>query len=313
MSCAMKPPAANCPTLAEHGAELSPEKDRYVLYISMMCPFAHRVNLVRSLKGLKSWIQLVVLDPELGSNGWFFSGRFGTAERDPLYGFKYLKDLYLKSEPGYTGRSSVPMLWDKKTEKVISNESGDLMRMLYSSFDALLPPELQEMNLPGGGFYPNDLRADIEKLNSLIHSSLNAGVYNVGLASSQEAYDEASDKVFDLLDQVEQRLQSNRFLLGPNITETDLRLYTSIARFDVAYYTVFRCNLKMIRLDYPAIDRWYRQLYHTGVPWSQSAFEETTDFFACKFGYTKFYESRRVGAKDIIPAGPSPAILPPGA
>ncbi|GLA10358.1 hypothetical protein AnigIFM60653_003788 [Aspergillus niger] len=248
MSCAIKSPAANRPTVAEHVATLSPEKDRYVLYISMMCPFAHRVNLVRSLKGLKSWIQLVVLDPESGANGWFFSGRFGTAERDPLYGFKYLKDLYLKSEPGYTGRISVPMLWDKKIEKVVSNESGDLMRMLYSSFDALLPAKFQEANLPGGGFYPKDLRADIEKLNSLIHSSLNAGVYNVGLASSQEAYDQASDK-----------------------------------------------------------------LYHTGVPWSKTAFEETTDFFAYKFGYTKFYEGRKVGAKDITPAGPSPAILPPSA
>ena len=168
----------------------------------------------------------------------------------------------------------------------------------------------------------------------MIPSRLNAGVYNVGLASTQEAYDQASDKVFDLLDHIEQRLQFIPFLLGPNSTESDLRLYTSIARFDVAYYTIFRCNLRMIRLDYPAIDRWYRRLYHTGVCLGpRLPFEETTDFFAvsvltplsmisaplmvyflqCKFGYTKFYEGRKVGAMDIVPAGPSPAILPPHA
>jgi putative glutathione S-transferase len=244
-----------------------------------MCPFAHRANVVRSLKGLHTVIQLVVLDPEMGPDGWFFSGRFGTAGCDPLYGFKRLKDLYLKSDPDYTGRFSVPMLWDKKTEKVVSKESADLMRMFYTSFDSLLPPELQELNLPGGGFFPNHLQVEINELNSLIHSRLNAGVYNVGLASSQEAYDQEIEKLFGLLHQMEQRLRTKTFLFGDYITESDLRLYTSIARFDVAYYTIFRCNLQMVRQGYPMLEQWYRRLYHCGVSWSPNAFKETTNFF----------------------------------
>ncbi|KAJ5186598.1 hypothetical protein N7449_011362, partial [Penicillium cf. viridicatum] len=292
-------------------SKFSAEKGRYVLYISYMCPFAHRATVVRSLKGLESIIQLVVLDPELGPDGWFFSGRFGTAECDPLYGFKYLKDLYLKADPNYAGRFSVPLLWDKKNHTAVNNESSELMRMFYTAFDNLLPPELQEPNFPGGGLYPNHFRKEIDEWNALINSNLNTGVYNVGLASSQDEYTQSVDKLFGTLDQIEHRLQSSGpYLFGDSLTETDLRLYTTVTRFDVAYYTIFRCNLKMIRLDYPAIDLWYRSLYHDKSGRTRDAFKATTDFFAHKFGYTKLFASKMGGTGDIVPAGPSPAILP---
>lgn len=239
--------------------------------------------MVRCLKGLEPFIQLVVLDPELGPDGWFFSGRFGTAECDPLYGFRYLKDIYLKADPNYAGRFSVPLLWDKKNHSAVNNESSELMRMFYTAFDTLLPPQLQEPNLPGGGFYPNHLQMEIEEWNALIHSNLNVGVYDVGMASSQDQYNQSVDRLFATLDQIEHRLQSSGpYLFGDSLTETDLRLYTTVSRFDVAYYTIFRCNLKMIRLDYPAIDLWYRSLYYDKASRTKDAFKATTNFFAVR-------------------------------
>ncbi|KAI9041809.1 uncharacterized protein KD926_006533 [Aspergillus affinis] len=268
---------------SDSDAKFPAEKGRYVLYISYMCPFAHRATVVRCLKGLEPFIQLVVLDPELGPDGWFFSGRFGTAECDPLYRFRYIKDLYLKADPDYAGRFSVPLLWDKKNHTAVNNESSELMQMFYTAFDNLLPPQLQEPNLPGGGLYPNHLRKEIDEWNAMIHSNFNVGVYNVGMASSQDEYNQSVNRVFGTLDQIEYRLRSNGpYLFGDFLTETDLRLYTTVSRFDVAYYTIFRCNLKMIRLDYPAIDLWYRSLYYDKSSQTRDAFKATTDFFAVR-------------------------------
>ncbi|KAJ5507575.1 hypothetical protein N7527_009718 [Penicillium freii] len=233
------------------------------------------------------------------------------------------------------------MLWDKKNEMIVNNESGELMRMFYSAFDDLLPPQLQEPNLPGGGLYPSHLRREIDEWNALIHSNLNAGVYNVGMASNQDQYNESVDKLFATMDQIERRLQSSGpYLFGDFLTETDIRLYTTVSRFDVAYYPIFRCNLKMVRLDYPAIDMWYRSLYYDESSRTSGAFKTTTNFFAVrsrlmamdcrlqttqsqianfvfvvhqhKFGYTKLFASKMGGNGDIIPAGPAPAILPLG-
>ncbi|KAJ5084264.1 hypothetical protein NUU61_008843 [Penicillium alfredii] len=262
-------------------SEFPAEKDRYVLYINYGCPWAHRANLVRTLKGLQDIIPMVVLDPELGPDGWFFSGRWGSAEKDPLYGFKYLKELYFKADPQYEGRYTVPTLWDKKKETIVSNESSEIIRMLYTEFDHLLSPKLREANRPGGGFYPDHLRGEIDAMNAWVYPQINNGVYKTGFATTQTAYEENIYPLFEALDRIEAHLAQpghRPFLFGKHITEADIRLYTTIARFDVAYYLIFRCNLKMIRHDYPRIDQWYRRLYYDKSDETHGAFRQTTFF-----------------------------------
>ncbi|GLA50495.1 hypothetical protein AnigIFM63604_006555 [Aspergillus niger] len=299
---------------SDPNAEFPAEKDRYVLYLTYGCPWAHRTNLVRSLKGLEDIIQLVVLDPELGPEGWFFSGRWGSAEKDPLYGFTKLSQFYFKAEPDYEGRYTVPMLWDKRKETIVNNESAEIIRMLYTEFDQLLPEELREANRPGGGFYPAHLRSEIDAMNEWVYHKINNGVYKTGFATTQEAYDANVYPLFEALDRVEQHLAHpghQPYLFGENITEADIRLYTTICRFDVAYYLIFRCNLKMIRHDYPLIDRWYRRLYHDETQRTRGgAFKKTTLFGIYKFGYLKALGKRLGSTQTIIPAGPFPDILP---
>jgi putative glutathione S-transferase len=267
-------------------AEFPAEKDRYVLYLNLGCPWAHRTNLVRSLKGLEGIIDIVTTGIVLGPNGWFFSGEDGSADKDPLYGFKYLKELYFKANPAYTGRYTVPVLWDKKKETIVNNESSEIIRMFYSAFDELLPAELREVNRPGGGYYPEQLRADIDEMNTWVYDTVNNGVYKTGFATSQAAYETNVDQLFKSLDRIETHLADPKhqpYLFGEEITEADIRLYTTIVRFDVAYHTIFKCNYKMIRHDYPRIHKWLRLLY-----WDESArttggaFKRTTNFPAVR-------------------------------
>ena len=253
-----------------------------MLYINKGCPWAHRANLVRSLKGLEEIIQLVVLDPELTPKGWYFTGRLGTDVKDPLYGFTYLRELYFKADPGYDKRFTVPMLWDRKKETIVNNESSEIIRMFYDEFDDLLPEHLRESG-SGKPLYPEHLRKEIDEMNEWVYDTVNNGVYKTGFAATQAAYDEHVYPLFKSLDRLEEHLGQqghHPFLFGDHITEADIRLYPTLARFDTAYYTMFKCNLKMVRHDYPRLHAWLRRLY-----WDES--EETN---GGAFGKTTYFD-----------------------
>ncbi|KAK2736270.1 hypothetical protein FQN55_001730 [Onygenales sp. PD_40] len=292
-------------------APFPPEKDRYVLYLTTGCPWAHRTNIVRTLKGLEPIIQLVLLDPRLGPDGWRFSGEHGSAPQDPLYGFTYLRELYEKAEPGYVGRYTVPVLWDRKRETIVSNESAEIIRFLDTEFEAVVAPG----DAVGYSLYPERLRAEIDEMNAWVYDRVNNGVYKAGFAATQEAYEENVYPLFEALDRIEAHLGSEEYhgpyLFGEQITEADVRLFTTIVRFDVAYYAIFRCSLKMIRHDYPRIHRWLRTLY-----WDESertaggAFRKTTDFDALKLSYSYTQQKQLGNTNTIISAGPYPHILP---
>lgn len=262
--------------------------------------------MVRSLKGLEDIISLAVCDFILTQDGWLFTGENGSMEKDPLYGFTSLKQMYLKADPEYNLRYTVPMLWDKKKETVVSNESSEIIRMFYSAFDALLPEEKRETAHPLGGYLPKDesLRQQIEDMNVWVYDNVNNGVYKTGFASTQEAYREHLYPLFEGLDKLEKHLTSAEkpqgpYLFGKALTEADIRLYPTIARFDTAYHTTFKCNLKMIRYDYPALDKWLRECY-----WNNEAFKNTTYFECFKRGYAI---ARRM---DVWAEGPVPHIGP---
>lgn len=231
------------------------------------------------LKGLTDVIQIIVTDYELGPNGWFFSGRYGTEPIDPLYGFKFLKELYFKADPNYNARFTVPCLWDKKKETIVNNESSEIIRMLYTEFDAFVPTDRTEIARP---LFPKDLQPEIESMNDWVYNNLNNGVYKTGFAATQEAYEEHLFPVFASLDRLEEHLSQrghSPYLFGDQITEADIRLYPTIARFDAAYFTCFKCNLKMIRYEYPKIQAWYQRLYwDTGDATNGGAFGKTTYF-----------------------------------
>jgi glutathionyl-hydroquinone reductase len=250
--------------------------------LNLGCPWAHRTNLVCSLKGLEPIIQLILCDVELTHDGWLFTGAHGSAEKDPLYGFTTFKQLYLKADPNYEGRYTVPCLWDKKTETIVNNESSEIIRMMYTEFDDLLPQEMREVNRPGGGFYPEHLRMEIDEMNEWVYNKVNNGVYKAGFATTQDAYESNIFPLFESLDRLEEHLGQpghSPYLFGENITEADIRLYVTIIRFDVAYYSIFMCNLKMIRHDYPRLDKWLRTLYwDEGDRTNGGAFKKTTYF-----------------------------------
>jgi len=281
------------------------EKDRYVVYINWGCPWAARVNLLLHLKDLTSVIQIVVLDYTMGPDGWFFSGQDGTDPIDPLYGFKFLKEIYLKADPEYNARYTVPCLWDKKKETVVNNESSEILRMLYTEFDAFVPEDRREDVRP---LFPKHLQKEIEEMNEWVYNTVNNGVYKTGFATTQEAYDEHLYVLFESLDRLEKHLEQpghSPYLFGEHITEADIRLYPTIVRFDVAYVTIFKCNLRMIRHDYPKLHAWLRRLYWDDDKESNGgAFKKTTNFDHIKKGYVLATKS------GIVPGGPLPNIQP---
>jgi putative glutathione S-transferase len=273
---------------SDPNSEFPAEKDRYVVYINRGCPWAHRVNIVLHLKGLTSIIPIIVTDCQLVPNGWSFTGNDGSATADPLYGFKHLRELYLKADPEYTGRYTVPCLWDKKKETVVNNESSEILRMLSTEFDAFVPEDRKESARP---LFPKPLQKEIEDMNEWVYNTVNSGVYKTGFATTQAAYEENLHALFASLDRLEKHLEQpghSPFLFGQHITEADIRLFTTLIRFDVAYVTIFKCNLKMIRYDYPRLHDWLRKVYwDEGEESNGGAFQKTTYFDTVSFSCLK--------------------------
>lgn len=227
---------------------------RYHLYVSLACPWAHRTLIFRRLKGLDDHISVSVVHPDMLADGWTFRTDFEGATGDTLYGLPFARDIYLKADPGCTTRVTVPILWDKQRETIVSNESSEIIRMFNSAFDAI--------TANNADYWPEALREAIEPVNARIYDSLNNGVYKAGFATTQSAYDAAVAPLFETLDWLEERLSRSRYLMGERLTEADWRLFTTLARFDSVYHLHFKCNRKRI-VDYPNLWAYTRDLYQT--------------------------------------------------
>ncbi|MBN7757638.1 glutathione S-transferase family protein [Nitratireductor aquimarinus] len=262
------------------------EPGRYHLYVSLACPWAHRTLIFRKLKKLEDVISVSVVHHFMGENGWTFLREDG-ATGDDLYGFDFMHQIYTKADPDYSGRVTVPVLWDKKTETIVSNESAEIIRMLNEAFD-----EWGDASL---NFYPQDLRAEIDATNDLVYDNINNGVYKAGFATTQAAYEEAFKALFDTLDQVEDRLSRQRYLTGSQLTEADWRLFTTLVRFDPVYVGHFKCNLRRID-DYPNLSNYLRELYQApGVA-------ETVDMLHIKAHY--YGSHKTINPTGVVPLGP---------
>tara|TARA_R110002094_G_scaffold71694_1_gene80234 strand:+ start:1742 stop:2731 length:990 start_codon:yes stop_codon:yes gene_type:complete len=228
------------------------QSGRYHLYVSYACPWAHRVLIFRTLKGLQDHISVSVVHPDMLEDGWTFDTDFNGATGDTLAGGKYARDIYLKAAPKFSGRATVPILWDIQKNTIVSNESSEIIRMFNSAFDTVTGNE--------DDYWPLALRDQIEALNDRIYNTVNNGVYQAGFATSQDAYEGAVYPLFDSLDWIESNLSKNRYLTGPKLTEADWRLFTTLVRFDLVYHLHFKCNRKRI-IDYPNIWAYTRELY----------------------------------------------------
>lgn len=262
------------------------ESGRYHLYVSLACPWAHRTVIYRKLKGLEDMISMSVVNAFMGDDGWTFEPGEGVIE-DTVNHATYAHEIYTKAAPDYTGRVTVPILWDKKTNTIVSNESAEIIRMFNSAFDDIGATELD--------FSPEHLLNDINELNAFIYPTINNGVYRAGFATTQAAYDDAVAEVFGALETVEQRLSTQRYLIGDEITEADWRLFTTLIRFDAVYVGHFKCNLKRI-VDYPNIWGYLRDLFQ------QSGVSETVNIDYIKAHYYGSHET--INPTLIIPKGP---------
>lgn len=228
------------------------EPDRYHLYVSYACPWAHRTLIFRALKRLESIIGVSVVHWRMGSEGWTFDPDPEGLVGDRLYGSRRLYEIYLMADPVYSGRVTVPTLWDKETGTIVNNESSEIIRMLNLAFDGC--------GAGPGDYYPRDLRLDVDAVNARVYETLNNGVYRAGFATTQAAYEEAVRPLFDTLDWLERRLESRQWICGERVTEADWRLFTTLVRFDAVYYSHFKCNLRRI-VDYPQLWDYTRGLY----------------------------------------------------
>jgi glutathionyl-hydroquinone reductase len=259
---------------------------RYHLYVSLACPWAHRTLIMRTLKGLQQIIPISVTHWLMGEQGWTFAGGEGVIP-DPLFNSQYLHEIYTRADPEYTGRVSVPVLWDQHTQTIVNNESAEILRMFNSAFDS-------EGALPGD-YYPAPLRDTIDALNARIYETVNNGVYKAGFAATQAAYEEAVTPLFEMLDWLDNLLASSRFLCGDALTEADIRLFTTLVRFDSVYVGHFKCNIRRL-IDYPNLWAYTRDIYQ----WPGIA--ETVNFTHIKRHY---YQSHRtINPTGIVPVGP---------
>ncbi len=258
---------------------------RYHLYISLACPWAHRTMVFRALKGLQQMISVSIVNSYMGDDGWTFQSGPDVIE-DSVNHVEFLHQLYTLAQPDYTGRVTVPLLWDKERQTIVSNESADIIRMFNSAFD--------EIGAKAGDYYPRQHRAEIDTLNKRIYSAINNGVYRAGFATTQQAYDEAVNTLFIALDELEQRLSEQRYLIANHLSEADWRLFTTLIRFDAVYVGHFKCDRNRIA-DYPALTHYLRELYQMpGVA-------QTVNIANIKAHY---YQSHRtINPTAIVPAG----------
>ena len=267
---------------------------RYHLYVSLACPWAHRTIIVRKLKGLENAIGMTVVDPIRDERGWAFREVPG-ASLDPLNGFAYLSEAYFATDPGYRGRVTVPVLWDKETKRVVSNSDDDIMRMFETEFEALAASPLD--------LYPAEHRGEIDALNESIYQSVNDGVYRAGFATRQHAYEAAAKRLFASLDELDVRLATRRYLFGSqHPLETDWRLFVTLVRFDAVYVGHFKCNLRRIA-DYPNLSGYLRDLYQ--VP----GVAETVNFDHIKRHYYLTHDD--INPTRIVPIGPQLDLAAP--
>ncbi|MBY7923275.1 glutathione S-transferase family protein [Vibrio fluvialis] len=262
-------------------AQFVPESGRYHLYVSLACPWAHRTLIFRSLKQLQEHIDVTIVCPDMMSEGW----KFGIPE--PLFGHTKMHQIYTQAKSDYTGRVTVPVLWDKKTQTIVSNESSEIIRMFNSAFNELTGND--------DDYYPQHLRPLIDEWNTFIYPNINNGVYRCGFATTQEAYEEAYDSLFDALDKVEAHLATHRYLAGSVITEADWRLFTTLIRFDAVYVGHFKCNKKRIA-DYPNLNGYMKELYQV------AGVKETTDFYHIKRHY--YFSHTTINPTQVVPVGP---------
>jgi len=261
-------------------------RGRYHLYVALACPWAHRTVIMRMLKGLEEVVSMSVVEPLYGPHGWRFGSGPGTVP-DTVNGASELAEIYLLADPKYTGRVSVPALWDKERRTIVNNESAEIIRMLNGAFGRFTNVRTD--------YYPAPLRAEIDRVNDLVYENVNNGVYRAGFATAQEAYEEAFHALFGALDELERRLSRQRYLVGEAITEADWRLFTTLIRFDAVYYGHFKCNLRRIA-DYPNLSNYLRDLYQ------QPGIAALVNMDHIKRHY--YGSQRHVNPTGIVPLGP---------
>ena len=262
------------------------ETGRYHLYISLACPWAHRTVIFRQLKKIENAVSMSVTSWHMGDQGWTFDTEEGSSG-DIVNGAQKVSDIYLLADRKYTGRVTVPVLWDKKRRTIVNNESSEIIRMLNSAFDAFTNEHTD--------YYPADLRSEIDSVNELVYANVNNGVYRAGFATAQPAYEDAFRNVFAALDDLERRLSRHRYVAGARLTEADWRLFPTLIRFDAVYYSHFKCNLRRI-VDYPNLSNYLRDLYQ--VP----GVAETVSLNHIKRHY--YGSQRKVNPTGIVPLGP---------
>lgn len=262
------------------------EPNRYHLYVSLACPWASRALIMRSLKGLEDMISISVVNPLMLENGWTFEPGEGVIP-DPVVDANYLHEIYTKVDPNYSGRVTVPTLYDLKQDTIVNNESSDIMRMLNSAFD--------EVGANNKDYLPEDLLDEIDEINDFVYGTINNGVYKTGFATSQDVYEREVTTLFEAMDKIEARLENSRFLVGDQITEADWRLFTTLIRFDSAYYGHFKCNIRRL-VDYKNLWRYTRELYN------EPGIKKTVDFHHIKQHYYRSH--KQINPNGIVPKGP---------